>query len=176
MIECWELVRLGGEGAVSFVGSRDGTNSRITERIGLIDAKLEPKSEALGLVEPVNDQEELRECILDEKKLIECLLSAVGEVGSGSPKEKPTSCPVIFPPNSNNAFFIAASYNYINRYIILTCKRYMPITMEITWDPVTSIIYIYIYKMQYVHTVVSHGINYVFISESGQYKNSTAPV
>lgn len=50
--------------SLSLVGSRDGTNSLMTDRIGLMDARLEPRSEAFGLWEPVNDQEELRECIL----------------------------------------------------------------------------------------------------------------
>ena len=62
-----EFERVGGVDEVSRVGSNEGTNSRITERIGLIDARPVLKSLALGRVVPVKDQEALRECILDGK-------------------------------------------------------------------------------------------------------------
>ena len=62
-----EFERVGGVDEVSRVGSNEGTNSRITERMGLIDARPVLKSLALGRVVPVKDQEALRECILDGK-------------------------------------------------------------------------------------------------------------
>ena len=62
-----EFERVGGVDEVSRVGSNEGTNSLITERMGLIDARPVLKSLALGRVVPVKDQEALRECILDGK-------------------------------------------------------------------------------------------------------------